>query len=105
MEVEAIIEELSALTGPNRRVDKMLFDFVAGLEGGRNLTDVQNIPHFTTGLNVAYNLAEMISPHSVGGVSWNRRGSRAQVGDLPICDGANPAIALCIAALRAYQAR
>lgn len=103
MDVETIIKELAALSGPNRRVDKVLFDFVASLQGAPNLTDVQNIPHFTAGMNVAYNLVQMVAPDSVGGVSWNKAGGRAQVADLPICDGANPAIALCIAALKAYQ--
>lgn len=67
------------------------------LPGGQ---DPGRVPLYTASLEDAHSFAQTTAPGNAGGVSWDDSGGYAKLGDGPYCSGANPAIALCIAALR-----
>ncbi len=59
------------------------------------------VPEFTASIDEAWKLAKMVAPGCFGGVTWHGDHARAQINDGPVCLGSTPAIAICIAALRA----
>lgn len=64
------------------------------------------VPHYTSNLHHAYDLAAMISPSDVGGFSWEKGKASAQIGlDQPIVQAGTPMLAICIAALNIYASR
>ncbi|MDX0498674.1 hypothetical protein CN074_21580 [Sinorhizobium medicae] len=63
------------------------------------------VPQFTTSIDAAMLLVNEMAADGAGGVSWANGKGTAIIGDGPYCVAATPALALCIAALRAKKAR
>lgn len=66
--------------------------------------DPGTVPHYSTSLDAALLLARTVSPGHSGGVSWVDGKGTAIINDGPYCVAATPALALCVAALRAKLA-
>lgn len=114
MDLPELIEELSHLTAPSRRVDAKLA-LVAGWQRKATRTkgdvnviwlfpgeEVNRLPEFTNSLDAALELVGILAPSQVGGFSWGSSG-KAQLNDGEIAEGVNPAAALCLAALKARR--
>jgi hypothetical protein len=96
--------EIAQLLGWRRRVSR-------SEEGGSepvrrtlwlvpNSSDPGRVPHYTTSLDAAYDLAQDIAPRHVGGCSWEDGSGSARVGAKgPYVQAGSPALAICIAAL------
>lgn len=67
--------------------------------------DPGTVPFFTTSLDAAIELMNVIAPSDVWAVCLNKGKSSAVIGDGPYCHGLTPAMALCIAALRVKSER
>lgn len=123
MDIEQLITALEGLSGPDRRVDAMIGE-VAGWE--RHLEPMNDnrdqaeavfwlkggvryrrIPYFTMSVDAAMLAVQaLLGETDSGGFTWRPRGpSWAQIDDGPESEGANGAIALCIAALRRKKQR
>ncbi|MBB4184212.1 hypothetical protein GGE07_000838 [Sinorhizobium terangae] len=63
--------------------------------------DTGLIPYYTTSVEAAFDFAQALLPGSVGGVSWDNGNFTAIVNDGPYCSSATPAVAVCLAALKA----
>jgi|APAra7269096613_1048513.scaffolds.fasta_scaffold01816_4 hypothetical protein len=59
------------------------------------------VPQFTASVDRAHDLALLIDPVSLGGVSWEESGSVARINNGPYHRASTPALALCAAALGA----
>ncbi len=118
MYLKEIIKKLRVLEEPDRNLDMQI-----ALEMGyqQREEDIQSpngemqkrrlwliptgesadrVPYYTSSLEHAFRLAQLIAPEEVGVVaSVNGKGKAQLEGDDPY-DGANPAIALCLAALK-----
>lgn len=104
-----LIEQLQAA----RRSDAKLDEALAIVAGYRRVVQGENVkwiapgtvtpiglPAFTKAIDAAYKLARLLAPdEEVGGCSWEPGKGNAKIGDGPYCHAANPAIAICIAAL------
>lgn len=118
MNVQDLIERLSAATGPDRALDGQIavalgfrkkteqFTDESGQAKNRTIwlvptgDDIARIPHYTASLEAAFILANTVSPDQTGGVSWVSGKGTAVINDGPYCEAATPPLALCIAALR-----
>lgn len=67
--------------------------------------DERLVPNFTTSIDDALLLLSMIGATGSGGVSWVDGRGTAVIEDGPYCEAATPALALCIAAMKAKQKR
>ncbi|MCA1494657.1 hypothetical protein I6F11_27670 [Ensifer sp. NBAIM29] len=124
MAVRDLIGEIENASAPERHLDsaigillgwKRKVEYVKTDEHGEPVRkvfwivptgdDYGKVPRFTNSLDAAMMLAREISPDSVGGVSWEKDGQgTAVLGEGPYCRAATPAMALCVAALRAKLA-
>ncbi|MDW9735158.1 hypothetical protein GOC00_10700 [Sinorhizobium meliloti] len=115
MDLPELLEELSHLTAPSRRVDAKLA-LVAGWQRKATRTkgdvnviwlfpgeEVNRLPEFTNSIDAALELVGILAPSQVGGFSWGSSG-KAQLNDGEIAEGVNPAVALCLAAVK-YKAK
>jgi len=119
MAIADLIENLQNLTGPDRGIDKDVA-MVAGYRrkidestGTKVVTwahksepnvELSSLPRFTENLGDAYNLATRVFPNRDGGFVYFPDGTgRATLDGIPPCDGASPAIAICIAVLTAIE--
>ncbi len=98
---------IGLLLGWTRKVEHLKTD--GGGEAARKVLWIAplsdepgNVPHFSTSIEAALLFARTISPNHVGGVSWDEDGrGTAIIEGGPYCVAASPALALCIAALKA----
>ena len=122
MNVSEIVIALQNAKGPDRNLDKQIA-LQAGFKSAEEApseadtlaTDrvVWRKPDGTPGRILAYTqsvdaaieLVGSIAPNSVGGCSWEKGRGSAKVGDGPYVHAANPAIALCAAALQLLWSR
>ncbi|WP_155956633.1 hypothetical protein [Rhizobium sp. CF080] len=117
MNIQTIIDNLVKANGPDRKLDFAIASLVGyerknvstdGLgEQGARIVYVRppsdepvKVPDFTRSIDAAYALAQVIVPLHVGAFTWRGNIIRAKINDGPACDGATPALALCIAALK-----
>lgn len=115
MAISDLINDLQALKGPDRKIDVS----IALATGYRRKVDESNgervvtwhhasnpktlvprIPKFTEQIGAAYDLAIKVCPGRDGGASWGPDGGGATINGAGPCEGANSAIALCIAVLK-----
>lgn len=101
-----LIERLEAATEGSRELDAEIASHYGGLSGMSYETweaVEAHAPHYTTSLDAAIQLVREGCAWGVE-VRFGRLGSRAWVKpDLPFSEGNTPALALCIAALRARE--
>lgn len=120
MDLDELISALESLQEPSRRIDEQI-GRLAGWERRSERANDNNkvesvyfvhngkryprMPYFTTSIDAALLCVEaLVGKVDSGGVTLNPNGmSWAEVGGGPRCRGPNPAIALCIAALRRKQ--
>ncbi|MBD9641950.1 hypothetical protein IB277_37440 [Ensifer sp. ENS07] len=122
MAIEALINELKAasegsdrldammaiLTGWRRRMEYIRENEVEGPNrkviwispDGR---DYDNLPSFTTSLDDAFSSARNVAGNEYLGFVWRDNRGYAVIGDCPHSDAATPALALCVAVVRAKQ--
>lgn len=63
------------------------------------------VPIYSTDIQAAYDLAQYVAPHHVGGFTWKANTAQAQLGlEGPAAMGRTPALALCIAAMMHLEA-
>lgn len=67
--------------------------------------DPGTVPYFTTSLDAAVDLMNAIAPADVWGVSFAEGKGTAIIGSGPYCSAPTPAMALCIATLKAKLMR
>lgn len=116
MAIADLIGDLQELSAPDRKLDISIAlatgyrRKVESSDGERKVTwfhghgVVTRIPKFTECVGAAYELATQLFPNRTGGCSWDETGrGNAVVEGVPICSGASPAIALCIAILSAID--
>lgn len=60
----------------------------------------ERVPAYTQLVDSAIELASLIAPHNVGGCSWEEGRGSAKINNGPYVHAANPALALCAAALQ-----
>lgn len=118
MELQEVVSQLKRLDAPSRRVDGEIAQLLGWTKKTASFSHQQSgeekqsivwfppgtstegsIPKFTSSIQDAVNLGQMICPHDVGGFSWEPGFATARFGDRPIYKAATPAIAICIAAL------
>jgi hypothetical protein len=118
LDIEAVINDLRRAEAPSRQLDRAIAELVgwkrvvqpaanqAGTGKGNTVwlapTDgaPATVPFYTSNLEDAYRLAQMVAPSVEGGCSWDGAGGYAQI-DLssPKIQAPSPSIALTIAAL------
>lgn len=119
MAIADLIEDLQNLTGPDRSIDKdiaMATGYKRKIDetGGAKVVtwhhrsepheELTKLPRFTENLDDAYNLVNRVFPYRHGGFVYFPDGKgRATLDGIPACDGANPAIAICVAILTAIE--
>lgn len=121
MTPQELIRRLAALSRPDRGLDdeigqligytrslKVDSDPAAGKQAGMALWKSANgdegrMPYFTTLIHDAHLLVQTLLPNSIGGASWDETGGAARIADGPYVAAANPAIAICIAALEQME--
>lgn len=96
-------DEIGMLIGYTRRF-KVDIDPATGEQRHTPVWDAPNggevrMPHFTKLIHNAHLLAQTLFPDSIGGASWDEVGGAARIDDGRYVTAANPAIAICIAAL------
>ncbi|MDX1004626.1 hypothetical protein GOE20_27660 [Sinorhizobium medicae] len=114
MDLPALIEELSQLEAPSRRIDAKLA-LLAGWQrkatrtgGNVNVIwllpgeEANRLPEFTKSVDAALELVGILAPSQFGGFSWGSR-CKAQLNDGEIVEAVNSAAALCLAAIK-YKA-
>ncbi|MDW9633599.1 hypothetical protein [Sinorhizobium meliloti] len=114
MDLETIIADLGRMPEPDRKADRTIA-YALGVQekagptgvywviGEKNFT---RIPAFTSSVDAAIIAAEAVGPVDMIGVTVGRNVThRAILNNGDYCEGATPAIALCIAALRQLSAR
>lgn len=119
MTIESTITELKDAAAPSRQLDRSIAELIgwkrALLPAFDESTGEQksnpvwlapkdgapaNVPFYTSNLEDAFRLSQMVAPLSVGGCAWEQGSASAQIGEgNPKIQAATPAIALCIAAL------
>jgi hypothetical protein len=109
LDLEAIITDLERMPAPDRKADRTIAYALGAAEkngptgiywaiGEKNFT---RIPAFTSSVDAAMMAIEAVGPISNVGVTVGRCSiHRATLNDGSYCEGATPAIALCIAALK-----
>lgn len=118
----SLIAELETATKPNRRLDEklavaagwtQLSEIGPGTDGTRERRllwfypgeQTPRLPKFTESIDAALEFVGIVAPGQSGGFTWDEssrfRRARAQLDDREPVSGANAAIALCIAALKA----
>jgi hypothetical protein len=119
---EEIIEELAALTEPQRRIDQAIAELFlyrretknapgkAGTPGTVAVTwydpngkEVTNVPKFTGNIDAAKSLFDLAFPHLAGGFSFHSGYAQAQVGNREAVRAFNTATALCLATIKAAR--
>ncbi|OBZ93157.1 hypothetical protein ADU59_23950 [Pararhizobium polonicum] len=95
--------ELGKLIGYTRRF-KVDIDPATGEQRHTPVWDAPNggearMPQFTKLIHDAHLLAQALFPDSIGGASWDEVGGAARIDAGRYVTAANPAIAICIAAL------
>lgn len=109
--VERIFDgEIGTLLGWRRKVEYLKND--ANGEATKRVfwivpstDDPGTVPYFTTSLDAAVDLMNAIAPSEVWGVSFADGRGTAVIGAGPYCQAPTPAMALCIAALKAKLMR
>lgn len=116
-----LVSELEAATQPSRKLDEKIAvvagwtrisEIVPGTDGGRERRllwffpgeQSPRLPKFTESIDAALEFVGIVAPGPVGGFTWGglnrfKRG-KAQLNDEGPVVAANPATALCIAALK-----
>lgn len=105
-EEQTLIERLEKAAGPDRSLERAIADVVGSVTPYRGFpgdepTGVVNFPHYTSSLDAAMTLVPEGYEWSL---TWEAEIARAEIGDpLLLMEGeaATPAIAICIAALKA----
>lgn len=96
-----LLERLRQASGPDPSLDLEIANTVNWFEIS-NVVDIsgrRQVPQFTRYLDFALKLARAVEPRHVGAFQWDRGSTKAVIDDQQHSGGANPAIALCIAAL------
>lgn len=104
-----LIEELEAAKRSNAKLDEALA-IVAGYKRtvdehqrvkwtGPGETSPSSLPAFTKNIDSAVKFTKLLGPADVAGCSWEPGKAAARIGDGPLVTAANPAMALCVAAL------
>ena len=115
-----LIDRLSKLDGPDREVDAMLYCFQHGHQYSRKYGNdyamwVEGVPHevkiidrhldkFTSRIDDAFSLAKKLLPKMSISFSDEDGVCTARIGCFERIQASTPAIALCIAILRAKEA-
>ncbi|MBW6420183.1 hypothetical protein KX729_01890 [Rhizobium sp. XQZ8] len=103
-----LIFALRDAKGPDRKLDveiaKLVHQNRADSEAPIVWSDLvgypEKIPRFTRSMKSAFALVSLVSPKKSGGCAWEPGAGSATIGDGPVEQAANPAIALCIAAIQ-----
>ncbi|KGE01631.1 hypothetical protein JL39_04490 [Rhizobium sp. YS-1r] len=115
VEIRKLIDRLQALQGPDRNLDTDIAKLVGWTSRSELSSDGSGrtrtvwmlpttsvpgrVPAYTENIHDAYQLAQIISPSNVGGVSWEDGEGHARLEGGHYWRGATPAIALCLAAI------
>ncbi len=105
MAIADLIRDLEIAREPDRSLD-LSIAFIARYkrENEVGTSEAANVPFYTSSTDAALKLVEQLAPQTSGGVSWQPNGSAtAVVNEGPYVHAVNPAIALCIAALRSKE--
>lgn len=108
MNVSELVVALQNSKGPDRKLDAEIAKLVGFTKSTDKKKSVWRKPDGTTGnppgytrlVDYAIELANFIAPDNVGGCSWEKDRGTAKINSGPYVHGANPAIALCVAALQ-----
>ena len=122
MDLQRVLKRLENAGSPSRSLDAAIAEVIGwkkreevttdpktGEERVRTLwlvpagDDVGRIPHYTSNLQDAFDLAHAIRPSQTGGCSWVDGRGTAIIGEGEYAQAPTPALALCIAALRTLQ--
>ncbi len=122
MSIQSVISRIKKATGPARSLDASIAELIGWekrVKSGtdpktgevKNVTlwivpsgdDVGRVPHYTSDLQAAYQLAKDKVPDHVAGCSWENGKGSARINDGPIVEAATPQMALCIAVLMRMQ--
>lgn len=114
-DIKKLMDKLQALKGPDRNLDTEIATLVGwtsrselSFDGSGRVRTVWmlpttnvpgRVPAYTENINDAYQLAQVISPSNIGGVSWEDGEGHARLEGGQYWRGATPAIALCLAAI------
>lgn len=104
MEIAELIVALQSAKAPDRRLDVE----IATILGYRKPADkwlkpdgsIGKVYAYTRVIDNAMEMADFAAPEHVGGCSWEKSKGAAKINDGPYAYAANPAIALCVAALQ-----
>lgn len=117
MNIETVIKDLKRASAPSRSLDRAIAELVGWKRTVLSENDQNpgktntvwlapkdgapaNVPFYTSNLEDAFRLAQMVAPSHVGGCAWEDGMGSAQIGeDGPKVEASSPTIALCIAAL------
>lgn len=125
MALSDLIKQIEGATAPGRDIDveialllgwRRKVEYVKQDEHGEPVRkvfwvvptggDYGKVPRYTSSVDAAMTVVQEVAPGIVGGVSWEEDGRGAAIlGDGTYCQAATPAMALCIAALKAKQTR
>ncbi|TCU14706.1 hypothetical protein EV132_10874 [Rhizobium sullae] len=118
MYLKEIIKKLRTADGPDRDLDVHIAiemgylvreEEIDGADGARQrrrlwvvLTgeSAARVPYYTSSLEHAYQLAQLIAPSDAAAVAWVGHRGQAQLDGDESYEAANPAIALCLACLK-----
>lgn len=121
MEPEELIEALETAKKANRKLDEAIaiiagytrvYERVSSNDGQQDnrvlwippgRTKGVPLPGFTNSIDIARHFVEIIQPKCLAACSWHRVGAKAQIDDGPVCRASTPALALCLAAVRAHR--
>lgn len=107
MSIWQIIDDFKNMPEPDRRADKTIAEIIGMREkvvGGTQYWVLgeklfHRVPAFTSSVDAAMIAVEIAGPVKSGGVTFGLSPATATVNDDEYCEGATPAIALCVAAL------
>ncbi|MFK3967362.1 hypothetical protein ACI2KT_27580 [Ensifer adhaerens] len=103
--IKELLTRLQGATQPDSDLDLEIANAINWFERANKVIDIAGgrpqVPQFTNYLDHALKLARVIEPNHVGAFIWDNGIYEAALDYNQPCGGANPAIALCIAALKA----
>lgn len=101
--IQKIIDALLEASGPDETLDLQIAAILEKFQPDSNVVDItggrSKVLPFTTYVDHAIKFAKAIHPNHVGAFRWNDGVIQASVNFQQPASAANPAIAVCIAAL------
>lgn len=98
MSIDKLANLLESAAGPDRTIDLEVAKFLYARTGRR---PTKEIPRYTANVDDACDFVGQIAPSTHGGFGWEPDKASARLGTGLFHEAAHPAIALCLAAVRA----